>query len=52
MRDTIYSKRVISIYIYNNLRENGVMKSLELKSRSKKVRGFYIDLSRILNQAK
>jgi hypothetical protein len=50
--DQRFSKRIISIYIYNNLKENGIKRAIEIKEKSKKVRGFYMDISVMLNQAK
>jgi hypothetical protein len=44
-------KNIIAIYIYNPKAEMGINKSFELKRATKKIKGFFMDLSDAAKQA-
>jgi len=46
-----YHPRIISIYLYNNDRVRGVLRSLELKKKTKKIRITYVDLNPLFAKA-
>jgi hypothetical protein len=44
INESEHNKNIIAIYIYNPEKEKGVSRAFELKRRSRKIRGMFMEL--------